>query len=59
MTTLGIPLNLVICSQTDPLWQWPILAHLLGQSTLRTKSLLGWLQIKIRGGYDGYKTWMR
>lgn len=43
VTTLGVPLDLVICAQTDPLWQRAILTLLLGQSALGSECLLRWL----------------
>lgn len=47
MTTLGVPLDGIIGSQPDPLWQWPVLTLLLGQNALGSEGLLRWLRTSI------------
>jgi hypothetical protein len=46
MTTLGVPLDGIICSHSNPLWQGTILSLGLGQSALGSKRLLRWLHIQ-------------
>lgn len=43
VTTLGVPLNFVVRTKTDPLWKRTILTLLLRQCPLGAESLLGWL----------------
>ena len=40
VTTVSIVLDCIICSETNPLWQWAILPLLLGKRTLGAESLL-------------------
>ena len=49
MTTPGVVLDCVICSQTDPLRKWAVLFHRLGELDLGAECLLGWLLFFVRG----------
>ena len=46
VSTLGVPLDSVIGSQTNPVWKRAILPLLLGKRTLRTEGLLGRLLVE-------------
>ena len=45
VTTPGVVLDCVICSETDPLGKWTVLLHRLGELDLGAECLLGWLLI--------------
>ena len=49
MTTPGVVLDCVICSETDPLGKWAVLLHRLGELDLGAECLLGWLYFFERG----------